>query len=218
VRRTRGGDGSATSASSFAFPFAFPFAFLAVFFLSGCAPSHPARSAGAASHTLRGAADHGRDEGLAGYPSFLPESTLHFPSDAMLVGSAGRPALTNQGDPVKVVTPHWSVVAQVTGPEVPGEGLPYQAPSTTCTWTVTLSKATGTVPVSVADFDSIDDQGHVYQPYLVPGQPSPPGVVEPGQEVSFELRAAEPVGEGLMRWAPIGGRVVAKWDYVVEND
>jgi len=32
---------------------------------------------------------------------------------------------------------------------VPGEGFPYQADVTTCTWTVTLS-ATGDVPVSAA--------------------------------------------------------------------
>jgi hypothetical protein len=110
------------------------------------------------------------------------------------------------------------VVAVVTGPEVPGEGLPYQAPTTTCTWTVALSKAIGSVPISVSDFDTIDDLGNVYQPYLVPGQPIPPSVLRQGQEVTFELRVDEPVGEGLMRWAPIDRRIVAKWDFVVEND
>jgi hypothetical protein len=156
--------------------------------------------------------------GLVGYPAFLPKSTLHYHGDALLVGTAARPALTSQGDPVKVVTPHWSVVGVVTGPEVPGEGLPYQAPATTCTWTVTLSKATASVPISVSDFDTIDDLGNVYQPSLVPGQPVPPSILRPGEEVTFELRVGEPVGEGLMRWAPIGGRVVAKWDFVVEDD
>jgi hypothetical protein len=53
----------------------------------------------------------------------------------------------------------------------------------------------------------------------VPGAPAPPSVLTPGeQRVSFELRAAEPVGEGLMRWAPDGARIVAKWDFMVEND
>ena len=106
----------------------------------------------------------------------------------------------------------------VTGPEVPGEGLPYQANFTTCTWTVSLSDATGDVPVSVASFESIDYRGNVYRPEFVPGQPVPPKILRPGQTVSFELRADEVVGEGLMRWAPVGGRIVAKWDFVVEND
>lgn len=153
-----------------------------------------------------------------GYPSFLPKSTLHYDSDAMVVGTAAEPALTNQGDAVKVVTPHWSVVVVVSGPEVPGEGLPYQTSFTTCTWTVTLSQATGRVPVSVADFDSIDDRGDVYKPALVGGQPNPPAFLRPSERVSFELRAYEAVGEGLMRWAPIGNRIVARWDFVVEND
>ena len=116
------------------------------------------------------------------------------------------------------MTSHWSVIAVVTGPEVPGEGLPYQAPETTCTWTVTLSQATGDVPISAAAFDSIDYRGDLYRPRLVPGQPVPPKILRPGQTVTFELRAGEAVGEGLMRWAPVGGHIVAKWDFVVEND
>ena len=52
----------------------------------------------------------------------------------------------------------------------------------------------------------------------MPGQPKPPAALRPGQKVSFELRAVEAVGEGLMRWAPDGQHIVAKWDFVVEND
>ncbi len=178
----------------------------------------PGAGAGAGAATATQGHDQGKGHGLVGYPSFLPRRTLHFDSEAVLVGTVSRPALTNQGDPVKVVTPHWSVVAVVSGPEVPGEGLPYQAPTTTCTWTVTLSQATGTVPVSAADFDSIDDAAQAFEPALVPGQADPPATVGPGQTVTFELRVAEPVGEGLMRWAPDGRQVVAKWDFVVEND
>jgi hypothetical protein len=159
----------------------------------------------------------GKKSGLVGYPSWLPKNTLHVHADALVVGTASNPALTNQGDPVEATTPHWSVRAVVTGPEVPGEGLPYQAPSTTCTFTVTLTGATRPVPVSVGDFDVIDQAG-VFQPGLVPGQPAPPSLVEPGKAVVFELRAGLPTGEGLMRWAPIGGHILAKWDFVVEND
>ena len=152
-----------------------------------------------------------------GYPSFLPARTLHFDGDALLTGTARKPALTSQGDPVRVLTPGWSAVAVVSGPEVPGGAALSGAP-TTCTWTVTLSKATGPVPVDPSDFDSIDDVGQTFHPALVPGQPDPPSTLEPGQTVSFELRAAEPAAEGLMRWAPDGRHIVAKWDFVVEND
>jgi hypothetical protein len=154
----------------------------------------------------------------SGYPTYLPSSTLHYHSDAVLTGTVQRPALTNEGDYVRVKTPRWSVLMTVTGPQVPGEGLPYQASSDTCTWVVTMSGATAPVPVSVADFSSIDDANNVYRPYFVTGQPKPPPVLRPGQKISFELRAVEATGEGLMRWAPDGHNIVAKWDYVVEND
>jgi hypothetical protein len=152
------------------------------------------------------------------YPSYLPKDTLNHGSDAALTGTIQRPALTNEGDAVKVKTSQWSVLVTVSGPQVPGEGLPYQATETTCTWVVTMSGATGTVPISPSDFSSIDQDNDVYHPVLVPGQPKPPKVLHPGEKASFELRVVEATGEGLMRWAPNGRNIVAKWDFVVEND
>ena len=155
---------------------------------------------------------------LGGYPTFLPKNTLNYHSDTVLTGTAQRPALTNQGDGVQVKTPQWSALVTVSGPQVPGEGLPFQADATTCTWVVTMSAATAPVPISTADFTAIDDENNVYRPTFVPGQPKPPAVLRAGQKVSFELRAVEATGEGLMRWAPDGHDIVAKWDFVVEND
>ncbi len=40
----------------------------------------------------------------------------------------------------------------------------------------------------------------------------------PGQSLTFQIRSLMPVGEGLLRWAPDGDHVIAKWDYQVEND
>lgn len=184
-----------------------PLASLAVLvtLLAGCGSA--ARSPASANATQFG-----------GYPTYLPSSTLHYHSDTILTGTVQRPALTNEGDGVEVKTPQWSVMVTVSGPEVPGEGLPFQAQADTCTWVVTMSEATGPVPVSPADFTSIDDLGHVYRPYFVPGQPRPSPFLRPGQKISFELRVVEATGEGLMRWAPDGQNIVAKWDFVVEND
>ena len=39
------------------------------------------------------------------YPSYLPKDTLNRHSDAVLTGTIQRPALTNEGDAVKVKTP-----------------------------------------------------------------------------------------------------------------
>jgi hypothetical protein len=150
--------------------------------------------------------------------SWLPAQQLHHSIDATMVGTVAKPAITVEGDFVEVRTPTFSARALVTGPIVPGEGLPKQTDFTTCTWTISLSHVVGRVPVSVADFDSIDHAQSVFKPYLVPGQPRLPSNLRTGQRLTFKIRAVMPVGEGLMRWAPDGDHIVAKWDYQVETD
>jgi hypothetical protein len=155
----------------------------------------------------------------AGYgtlPGFLPTSSLR--PDSTLTGTVARPALTSEGDAVRARLPHGSVRITVSGPVVPGEGLPYQATADTATWTVTMSHASGTVPVTPRAFSTVDLLGKTYHPALVPGQPRPPATVRPGHRVDFELRVVMPVGEGMMRWAPVRRGLLATWDFVVEND
>jgi hypothetical protein len=149
-------------------------------------------------------------------PNFLPKDSIH--PDSALNGSAAKPALTTEGDSVRVAVDGGTVLATVAGPQVPGEGLPYQADATTCTWTVTLTNATSDVPIRAGAFTSIDHLGAVYPSAFVPGQPKPPAELKPGQSVTFELRAVMAVGEGLMRWSPDGQHIVASWDFEVEND
>jgi hypothetical protein len=152
------------------------------------------------------------------YPSFLPKKTLNPSVDQSLVGTMANPALQIEGLPVKVETNAFHVNVIVSGPIVPGEGLPNQQLATTCTWTVTMKDASANVPVSLADFHSVDHLGSVFLMGLVPGEHAPPRVLHPGQTLTFQLRAYELVGEGMMQWAPDHKHVVANWDYTVEND
>ena len=152
------------------------------------------------------------------YPSFLPKKTLDPHVDGILTGTMARPALQIEGLPVEVRTNAFRVRIMVSGPVVPGEGLPYQPQATTCTWTVTMKDATADVPVSVADFHSVDHLGSVFLMGLVPGERRPPPVLHRGQMLTFQLRAYELVGEGMMQWAPDHKHLVAEWDYEVEND
>ena len=152
-----------------------------------------------------------------GLPSYL--ATIPSTTDEVLDGSAAHPALTSEGDTVRVhLTDGTTVLATVTGPVVPGEGLPHQGETTTCTWTVELRSATGTVPVSLADLTTTDQLGNVYRLAPVPGRPAPPSTVAAGQRVTFELRTVMKVGEGVLRWAPDGRHPSAEWDFEVEND
>lgn len=154
----------------------------------------------------------------AHYPAFLPKKTLDPDVDAMLTGTEVKPALQVEGLPVEVKTKGFHVRVTVSGPIVPGEGLPDQPAATTSTWTVTMKDATADVPVSLADFHSVDHLGSVFLMGLVPGEHAPPAVLHPGQTLTFQLRAYELVGEGMMQWAPDHKHVVAYWDYTVEND
>jgi hypothetical protein len=149
-------------------------------------------------------------------PTYLPSSALK--PDSVLTGSAGHPALTVEGDAVLVGLPAGVVRAVVSGPVVPGEGLPFQPPATTATWTVTLSDSTADIPIVVTDFTTIDHLGASFTLALVPGEAAPPDLLRAGQTATFELRAVMPTGEGVMRWAPGGSQIVASWDFVVEND
>ena len=152
------------------------------------------------------------------YPSFLPKKTLRPDVDAALVGTEARPTLQVEGLPIDVQTKAFDVRMVVSGPVVPGEGLPNQQAATTCTWTVTMDHATADVPVSLGDFHSVDHLGSVFLMGLVPGERPPPAVLHRGQTVTFRLRAYELVGEGMMQWAPDHEHVVGDWDYTVEND
>lgn len=168
-------------------------------------------------HSSSAAGPSTSEPSYGGLPSFLPSDAVQ--ADAELVGSAARPALTSQGDSVKVELPGGgSVHVVVTGPEVPGQGFVSPPPQTTCTWTVKLSGATTSVPLAADQFTTTDHLGNVYRLALVKGQPAPPAVVKPGATVTFELRTVMVVGQGLMRWAPDTHKVLASWDFTVEND
>jgi hypothetical protein len=155
---------------------------------------------------------------LADPQSWLPKQQLDHPIDQTISGSVAHPGLTVNGGYVQVRTPTFSALAVVNGPVVPGEGLPVVQQYTTCTWTISISHVKGSVPISLADWDSIDHLQTVYKLILVPGQKPLPAALHTGQSLSFKVRAVMPTGEGLMRWAPNGNNIVAKWDYQVEND
>lgn len=178
--------------------------------ISGCAAGEAATTS--SSH---GPSVAGQGDTYGALPTFLPTAALR--PDSMLTGTVRRPAVTTEGDAVRAVVGTASVEVTVTGPVVPGEGLPHPPPATTCTWTVVLRHGNADIPIRVADFTAVDEQGNRYRPYFVPGTRRAPATLHPGQRASFELRAAMPTGEGSMRWSP-AGHLLALWDFVVEND
>ena len=155
---------------------------------------------------------------VSGNPAkWLPKQALHKPVDRTLFGTYAAPAITVAGDYVHVRAPTFTALAVVTGPAVPGQGFSYQPKYLTSTWTVHIWDVKGYVPLAAKDFDSIDYAGTEFQLSVPPGGTMPKSV-STGQDATFQLRAVVPIGESLLRWAPNGNNIIAKWDNQVEND
>src|ERR1700728_3741110 len=73
----------------------------------------------------------------AQYPSFLPKKTLDPTVDATLIGTEAKPALQTEGLAIEAKTRAFHVDVTVSGPIVPGEGLPDKSAGTTCSSTAT---------------------------------------------------------------------------------
>jgi hypothetical protein len=118
------------------------------------------------------------------------------------------------------------VLATVVGPSVPAgvaekaqdddDGGSDTAP---CTFTVTFRSASGVVPLDSGAFTILDERGQIHR-LLVrsAGGGAPPARVTPGRPVTLMMAATLPEGEGALRWAPDGPRVIAGWVFGLELD
>lgn len=150
-----------------------------------------------------------------GLPGYLPKSTT--PVGVVVTASASHPRLGIEGDTMKVVATRGTVMATVVGPSVPEEGQ-FPVPSTSpCTFVVTLTRATGDIPIDLSTFSVLDEQGNTHALSLAPGTPAPPSVLHKAARAAFYLTAVLPTGSGQLTWAP-GGKPVASWDFDVEID
>lgn len=156
---------------------------------------------------------------LHSFPAFLPKDTLTSGALHRVVdASAENPTLASQGDAVRVHLDGGAALVTVAGPEVPNQGLPYQGPTSPATWTVTLTEATGRVPLDPETFQAVDGRGRIYRLGVVAGQPLPARVL-PGATVRFKLFAPQfAVGQGRLRWIPTGHLAPVMWDFTVEVD
>jgi len=102
------------------------------------------------------------------------------------------------------------------GPEVPEEG---QFPVPPCTFEVTITRVSASVPVAAGDFTIVDELGQLHQPQVttITGGP-PPASATPGRTLALTVQDVLPTGSGTLRWAPGGGRPVVSWDFDVEID
>jgi hypothetical protein len=150
--------------------------------------------------------------GIGDWPSFLPSAS----ANGVAHGSANSPALSYPGSPVVVRLATGEVTVDVEGPALPAD-TKLNADQVICTFTITLRESDATVPLAPSQFDVVDHTGGVHA--LTPvTSATAPAEVAPHQAVTFKLTARLPSGEGLIRYHPTDGVVVAAWDYVAETD
>jgi hypothetical protein len=150
-------------------------------------------------------------------PAWLPQAAV--PVGRTVEASAAHPWLAIEGDTVSVHLAHGRVMATTVGPAVPQEGA-FPVPATTrCAFTVTLTAASGAVPVSPRAFTILDELGHLHDPRVTAaGGGSPPARVARGRTVTLTVTAVLPTGNGRLRWAPAGATPIVSWDFDVEID
>jgi len=146
-------------------------------------------------------------------PSWLPKSTA--PVDRVAVATPRSPRLGIPGNPIEVVLATGRTLVTLSGPTVPPFVTP-PPPAVTSTFTITLSRTSGTIPIAASDFQLIDGNGNRFQPTAFVGA-QPPKVAPDGRSVTFEVSEFMAVGSGSIRWAP-GGVPIATWEYTVEDD
>jgi hypothetical protein len=150
-------------------------------------------------------------------PSWLPKAPP--PVNRPIPASPRHPVLVIQGDSVAVRLAHGRAVVTAVGPRVPDEGRGPVATISPCTFVVTLTAGSGSVPIAARAFTLVDDQHRIHHPRVraVNGG-SLPSTLPPHTTLSLSLHAVLPAGDGGLEWAPDGGRPVAAWDFVAETD
>jgi len=161
-----------------------------------------------------------------GYPSWLPHTKLP-PADPIVAASLTHPALdavegttidTHLRSASALITgvgpafPAWVSAAAQGGHLTSGSAVPVS-------FTVTVVVRQGSVPLQAGEFSILTAQGQLVHPAVTSpgGGPLPAGLTA-GQHMNLTLTTDLPEGDGALRWAPSGPRVVAAWLYQLELD
>jgi hypothetical protein len=159
-----------------------------------------------------------------GLPAWLPKPRQAV--DQIRNASVEHPWLSAvEGETVSVALASGRVLATVVGPSVPeavseraqdGDDNSETAP---CKFTATFASASGEVPLRAGDFTILDERGRAHAVRVTAANGGPlPSRVLPGRPVALRISATLPEGEGALRWAPNGPRVLAGWVFGLELD
>lgn len=163
-------------------------------------------------------------------PSWLPKSAQHpvaNPTPQIEQATAANPILDEQqGYPVDATVPSGSVEMTAVGPQVPGyvsgyaeKGLWPATKLVPSVFYVSLANVKGSVPISAKAFSVLTGTGQVLPVKLsLQGGGKVPAVVKAGQRLTLEAKTKTLAGQGSIRWAPGGPKVLVGWVYQLELD
>jgi hypothetical protein len=158
--------------------------------------------------------------GAGGYgslPKWLPKATVQV--GRVVSASPAHPWLAIEGDTVRADLPTGRTLVTAVGPSVPEEGAFPVPANSPCSFTITFTRASGSVPLAAGAFTITDELGHVHHPKVaLEGDGGLPRRVSPGQPVTLTVSDVLPTGNGTLHWAPTGHDALVSWDFDVEID
>jgi hypothetical protein len=131
-----------------------------------------------------------------------------------------------QGYPVLAKLPQGSVQISVQGPVVPswvsqeaGAGKWPGGAAVPSTFDVTFKAAKAAIPLSTSDFDVVTYNGELLHPKITTAAGgSIPAAIPSGKAVTLKLATSLPQGDGEVRWAPGGKRILVAYFWTLELD
>jgi len=168
-----------------------------------------------------------RSEKYGRYPSWLPHAKLP-PVNTLLKASLSHPELDAiEGNTMQVQLPG-GVEADITavGPSFPAwvsaavqSGTLSEGTAVPAKFEVTVIARRGAVPLQASAFSILTAGGQLLHPAVtVPGGKALPATLPAGQHLNLTVSAKLVEGDGSLRWAPVGPRVVSGWLYQLELD
>jgi len=160
-------------------------------------------------------------------PKWLPEETVKPAAPKLEVASAARPVLTEQqGYTVHAQLPTGAVDVTAAGPQVPdyvaNDDQSGKWPANKLvpsTFYVTFTDVTGTIPIAARAFDVLTGGGAIVTARLsVHGGGRVPAELRAGQHIELIVKTRTAEGQGSIRWAPNGPKVLVGWIYQLELD
>jgi len=158
-------------------------------------------------------------------PSWLPSAKP--PPNQIVTATAAHPVLAAiEGDTVNTQLTRGSAMVTAVGPAIPAWvsnqvqlGHWNDNETAPSTFTVTFARVKGTIALTAAAFQILTTQGQVIHPAITAAGGGPmPTELRPGKPLTLTMKAGLGEGEGVLRWVPIGTRVLVAWTYELELD